>query len=651
MRTRQGGRPAPPTVALADRLRAVPAGLVRRALASSWVLGGLVLLVSWSPILTTPRAGLDPSWALSLQMAAVEHLHWGTEFIFGYGPLGFLRFPFVANAWPAVLSGLYLVAIKLALAVSVVWIARRRFNLPIALALAFVTVSLSGSDAALPLAFIWCAVAIAEDPPTHHRLVLFGGGALSALEVLVKVNEGLVIAGMCAVAAIMMEGRRSRNVLSFGLTFLACLLTFWFAAGQGIANADDFVVGSAQVLRGYSSAMMLPGPAPAGWAAAALIIWALAVLAALFTGRGLPAPRRLGLVLLVLGLGFGAWKEGFVRPGPGHLALFFTWMLAPWIALRWRERYPWTLAGFVAVTILYFAAIGARPQDRWQPVDNAKIMVMNLRAVFDPARRDSVRTQALKGMQSVYGLDQRTLALLQGKTVDVSPWETGIVWAYGLNWKPQPMPQTYAAYTPWLDERNAAVLASSEGPQRILRHLMHPNAIADSHILKTSLDDRYAVYDSPAATLAMLCHFDALRTTQGYQVLGRVRDRCGPPRFLSSTSASYGQDVGVPRPPRPHDIVFVRIAGAAPSGIEAVRTFLYRAEVREIVFDGKFKYRVVPSVLGDGLILDAPPGVDFPGRFALAPNARTVRLRKDLAPLSPERQLRFDFYAMRVRPE
>jgi hypothetical protein len=97
--------------------------------------------------------------------------------------------------------------------------------------------------------------------------------------------------------------------------------------------------------------------------------------------------------------------------------------------------------------------------------------------------------------------------------------------------------------------------------------------------------------------------------------------------------------------------VFVRIYGAAPSGVEAVRTFLYRSGVRFVVFNGKRVYRVVPDVLGDGLILGAPPGTDFPSHFALAPNPRTVGLRKQPALLSPDHQLRFDFYAMRVRPE
>ena len=360
-------------------------------------------------------------------------------------------------------------------------------------------------------------------------------------------------------------------------------------------------------------------------------------------------------MVLVLGFGFIAWKEGFVRQDPGHVALFFAWMLAPWIALRWRGRYPWTLACFVAVAILYFAATGLRPQNRLQPVENAKTMVTNLRTVFDPARRRSVRAQALTGMRFVYGLDQRTLALLQGKTVDVWLWETGIVWAYGLNWRPLPTFQNYSAYTSWLDERNADALASSEGPERILRHGTNPIAVEGPPSLAAvtpySINGRYAAYDSPAAALAMLCNCEALRTTERYQVLGRVRDRCGAPRLLSSTSASNGQNVSIPKPPRPHDIVFARIYGAAPSGIEAVRTFVYRSAPRYIVFNGELAYRVVPGVLGDGLILDAQPATDFPKRFALAPNARTVGLLKDAAVLSPDHHLRFDFFAMRVRRE
>jgi hypothetical protein len=148
----------------------------------------------------------------------------------------------------------------------------------------------------------------------------------------------------------------------------------------------------------------------------------------------------------------------------------------------------------------------------------------------------------------------------------------------------------------------------------------------------------------------MLCHFRALRTTQRYQVLGRVPNRCGRPRLLRSTPAEYGQQVGIPRPPGRDDIVFARIHGAAPTGVEALRTLFYRPLPTYIVFNGRTSYRLVPTVAADGLILRARLDLDFPKPFGLAPNARTMGLLKDTGPFSPHHGLSFDFYAMRVRP-
>jgi hypothetical protein len=644
-----------PSARLRLRVRR-PSGRAVALLTSSWLLGVLIVLVSWRPLPTTPAVGLDPSWTLALQLAAAERLHWGTELIFNYGPLGFLDFPLVAVTWAAILSALFLIAIRLALAVSIIWIARRRLGLPLALLVAFVTVSLSGGGrAAVSLAFIWCAVAIAEDPPgLARRVVLFGGGALSALELLMKVNEGLLIAVMCAVAAVTMRGSRPRNVLSFGLTFLACLVAVWFAAGQGVSNVADFAVSVAQQTRGYSSA--LASSQGGGWQPlAALAVWAAALVAAWLSSRDLAISQRVGLLLLVLGLGFVAWKEGFVRQDAGHMPLFFSWLLVPWIALPWsgRLRVP-AIAGFATVAVLYFAAPSFSPQNQFRPIESVKTAVSDLRIVFDPGRRESTRLRARFGMAVAYQLDARSLGLLKGKTVAVWPWEIGIAWAYGLDWKPPPVFHSTSAYTSWLDDRAASGFASPRGPQRILRHGTNPNAIEGPRSLGSAtrygIDGRYLAYDAPAATLAMLCNFSALRTTERYQVLGRVPDRCGPPRLLRSTSAEYGQQVGIPRPPGRDDVVFVRVHGAAPSGVEALRTLLYRPLPTYIVFNGRKSYHLVPTVAGDGLILTARPELDFPKPFALAPNPRTVELLKDSGPFSPHHGLSFDFYAMRVRP-
>ena len=58
----------------------------------TWLLGGLVALFTWRLGFPTPIIGLDPSWNAGLYMAVHRGLAFGTQIIFTYGPLGFLRY-------------------------------------------------------------------------------------------------------------------------------------------------------------------------------------------------------------------------------------------------------------------------------------------------------------------------------------------------------------------------------------------------------------------------------------------------------------------------------------------------------------------------------------------------------------------------------
>jgi len=55
------------------------------------VLLTLAVCLSIPPVFSTPPTiGLDPSWNLSLQLAAINGKVFGREFVFTYGPLGYL---------------------------------------------------------------------------------------------------------------------------------------------------------------------------------------------------------------------------------------------------------------------------------------------------------------------------------------------------------------------------------------------------------------------------------------------------------------------------------------------------------------------------------------------------------------------------------
>jgi len=281
-------------------------------------------------------------------------------------------------------------------------------------------------------------------------------------------------------------------------------------------------------------------------------------------------------------------------------------------------------------------------------IRNASLAVTQVHDLLDPATRGRAREGARIYDALTYRVDPKTLKLIGDRPVDVYPWDASLAWALGLNWDPQPVFQAYSAYTPALDDLNADALSSRDGPQRILRHLVAPGHRRSASTF--GLEGRYAPYDTPAATLAMICNFQPLRTTSRYQVLGRTPDRCGAPRPLGSVSADLGRSVPVPAPRRPNELVFARVHGLATSGAERLWTLLYRAALRHVVFDGNRVFRLVAANAGDGLVLRAPRGVDFPAPFAMSPQARNVGFDVQDTTASPSGSVRIDFYAMPVRP-
>ena len=152
---------------------------------------------------------------------------------------------------------------------------------------------------------------------------------------------------------------------------------------------------------------------------------------------------------------------------------------------------------------------------------------------------------------------------------------------------------TYTTFTARLDELNAGALTAPDGPQRVLRHRggvgIAPPALSPS---KLGLDTRYAPWEGSDDAGDAL-PLPRLRTTEAYQVLGRTADRCGAARPIASTEARFGEPVTVPRV-NGNRIVYARVDGLEPTGLELIRTALYRSAFRYVSFDDGFRYRIYP---------------------------------------------------------
>ena len=648
----------PAAVPLPGSGRSDALAMARGIATSTWALGGLVFLLTWGGGLApafTPN--VDVSFHAGLSMAVADGLEHGEDLVLTYGPLGFLKSYFAFEEWPARLAILYGLVLHLALSLSLVWALRRSFPLAIAVALALVSAAILRGDlsaiairedaAVVALAAIWAIAAIAPGAPRFARsLLVYGGGAFAAIEMLAKLNTGLVVLAVVAIATVAIEGDRRRNLAALAAPLAGSLVVLWIASGQALDSAGSFLSGSLEIVSGYSSAARTEF----AWEdrsydyVLAPIILAVAVALAWVSGRGAPASRRVAMLLVLAVVAFSAYKAGFVAHETWHMGTFFGTMLGAYVAFPLSRGTAVRAAGAVAIAALALTTIVSVSFDGYpldDPVENVENAGVTVGALADGGRMRAEIDENRARLTEQFALDERSRAHLAGRTVHVDPSETAVAWAHDLDWRPLPLFQPYGAWTSELDDRNADALASPGGPERILRQPLVAYG-------------RYPGFESPAAMVAMLCNFEALHTTEAWQVLGRVPERCGEPRPIATAEGSYGEPFPIPEAPA-GAAVLARVDGVQVAGIERVRAFAARARERTIRFGGgpaggpdAREWAFVEGTADDGLLLSAPSELDYPPPFTLAPNPETVTFLLDGG--AADESIQVEYFALPVSP-
>ena len=605
------------------------------------VFGLVVAILTWDYVQIFPAAGLDASWALSLNLAAIDGLNHGSEFVFTYGPLGVLEQPMVLDGTIATAGAIYLLGLRAVLAASLLWIARRSFSwLPAALlaAIAAVLVPRAVGSVVLTLVAVWCLVALQDEAPRWAgRAVIVGGGALAGLELLVKPNIGFTILVIVLLTTLALEGDRLRNVLKLAAAILVTAAVGWLASGQGVGNVDDYLSSSVQVMSGYQEAMQAE-KSPVAWDGWAAVVLGIATLAATaVAGAGLPLVRRLAMIAIVALLLASLQKYAFVRHDIGHVGALFGTLAAIWLALRWRgpARIP-AVAWIVVIAAIYFPVTDESFGTSFEP----ELAIDQLGDLVVPERRDETAEEARATLQAGYGLEPEFISRIGDASVDARPWEIALIWAYELDYDPLPVIQDYIAYTPKLDQLNADVLVAGDGPRFVLRHLGYGNSSL------IGIDGRLTTFDSPAATRALLCGYEAVITSDTNQLIEQSDNRCGEERALGSVTAAYGEVVRVPKA-RSSEAVFARIDGAAAEGIEKLRALVFKPAIREIEFNlGSARLQAANAV--NGLLLQAPVAADFPEPFRLAPGTETLSIDSEGGFATSEGPLEIEFFAVPI---
>jgi hypothetical protein len=181
---------------------------------------------------------------------------------------------------------------------------------------------------------------------------------------------------------------------------------------------------------------------------------------------------------------------------------------------------------------------------------------------------------------------------LRGHTVNVLPWDISLVVNNHLRWDPLPEPQTYAAYTEYLDRLDATQLASSAGASRLVVSLL-------------DIDDRYVLWDPPTVWETVLSRYECLATTGISAILARRPAIIGSQHPLARARTQFGRWLSVPATSVPYEFARVKIANSL-EGVAfelALRQTAVFVNLRLSNGHHVGPIRLVVGTTGDGLYL------------------------------------------------
>lgn len=331
---------------------------------------------------------------------------------------------------------------------------------------------------------------------------------------------------------------------------------------------------------------------------------------------------------------FASWKHGITREDIYHarglfifIALFFGLLL-----LAWRSSRPMALLTMATVLTLGYRALASTLL-----YDELVVAPFGVQRYHEWAfDRDAMAQRAVEASTRNLAVQQLPADLverLRSGTVDVYPWEFSFIPANDLQWKPRPVLQSYASYTPWLDGHNAEFFRNRYGADRILWHF---NADKWGGRMG-SVDDRYLLNDEPQTILAILDQYKWTAGTDRVAVLERTAThQLGATSIIGSSVGSWDTWIDVPKAGNGILRAKVDVQGAL---WRALKDLVYKDAVYSVLYrlpDGRtLSYRIVPDLAVEGIWVS--PFIQHPEDPTIEQEVVAIRFQcSDMAMVSRE---------------
>lgn len=442
--------------------------------------------------------GLDPSWQIALQLAFEKPRVFGQDFIFTYGPLGFIstRFPSPSNFWLLLTHDLFIYFTLILIFIS---LARRLKSYVSLISLVLVCWLAGNTINSLDIVVVHFAMMLYllfEHRDTKKSLYLILAAILSVVIFYVKLNLGLASV-MCMIAyCISLAATDSiRTSIIAIVLYTVCL---WSTSLFIPVDIMDYIIASLHIASGYNEGMFLTQPDKLKylWYALSIVVaYSLTCLSSI--KQIFKNLENLLPIAFVTGFIFIIFKQSFVRADE-HVFTFIDFISVPiGLACLATSR---KLSARLFFPLIVSLAVSIYIHQSRLSFDYVEYRFEAFQSYL--SQMQSYDNSSLREKHaSMANLPSEFLKEIGSKTVDIIPWDISQLYYYNLNYEPRPVMQSYSAYDEYLDGKNANKYLSDSAPEYLIYALQ-------------CTDDRYCFFDETKTKLAMYSNYEIVKRTE-----------------------------------------------------------------------------------------------------------------------------------------
>lgn len=439
---------------------------------------------------------LDPSWNAALNFAKVKDMTFGTEFVFTYGPLGWLctRITWGQSKWILLFADLFFL-LNYFLILLITFVQSKNKIITSVLIVSILILFPRSAGAAVPLVLMgmlifWVRQSMDDPKPAYYVLQI----SIVVLLFFIKFNTGLIVFPLFFAGLLYNLLTKKTKIIYLVLYIIAPFLLILALVGPLNVALIPYIKSGFELITGFNDLMYVSNQIPNSGTYMFVIVVLLSILIFFNIFKEARHNYFKGAVILFL---FGTtvfvlYKQAFVRADESHIVDFFIFI--PLIILcnvdLHRNIKNIVLKGalLIVLTIPFYVLYVKQAQ----PIVLAEKFS---KANYFPVFKDCTPDYGVNFTQGLQMPDSLK-AKIGHKTVDVYPWNIKLLLQNNLNYLPRPICQSYTAYTPHLQELNFNHYNDiAKAPEYVIYQFL-------------SIDGRYPLFDEPKMNLALLLNYE-----------------------------------------------------------------------------------------------------------------------------------------------